>query len=76
LRIFSLDRIRQAKTISESARATDPTELDRFLGASFGIFSGSARAWAVLRFSAEASPLGGRRKPAPGPGRPVDRRPL
>jgi len=34
---------------------TDPTELDRFLGAGFGIFSGSAQAWAVLRFGPDAS---------------------
>jgi len=55
LRIFSLDRIRHAKALPEPADAADPVELDRFLGASFGIFSGNASAWAVLRFSAEAS---------------------
>ncbi|WP_256091657.1 hypothetical protein [Candidatus Thiosymbion oneisti] len=31
------------------------SSLDRFLGAGFGIFSGSAVAWAVLRFSPAAS---------------------
>lgn len=55
LRIFSLDRIRHAKPLPEPARRIDPRELDRFLGASFGIFSGTAVGWAVLRFSPEAS---------------------
>jgi predicted DNA-binding transcriptional regulator YafY len=55
LRIFSLDRIRHARALPEPARKTDETELDRFLGASFGIFSGNASAWAVLRFSPDAS---------------------
>jgi predicted DNA-binding transcriptional regulator YafY len=55
LRIFSLDRIRQAKRLADPASTSDPGELDRFLGASFGIFSGSAAAWAVLRFSPGAS---------------------
>ncbi|NCC40610.1 MAG: YafY family transcriptional regulator [Gammaproteobacteria bacterium] len=55
LRIFSLDRIRHAKPLPGLAEATDPPTLDRFLGASFGIFSGTASAWAVLRFSRNAS---------------------
>jgi predicted DNA-binding transcriptional regulator YafY len=55
LRIFSLDRIRRAKRLTDPARSIDPKELDRFLGASFGIFSGSASAWAVLRFAPDAS---------------------
>ncbi|MBK1643202.1 transcriptional regulator [Thiocapsa imhoffii] len=55
LRIFSLDRIQRVKTHQEQALQCDATVLDRFLGASFGIFSGNAKAWAVLRFSAEAA---------------------
>ncbi len=55
LRIFSLDRIRDARPLPDPAQTTDPADLDRFLGASFGIFSGSAAAWAVLRFSPAAS---------------------
>jgi predicted DNA-binding transcriptional regulator YafY len=55
LRIFSLDRIGQAEPRPGPALRTAPKTLDRFLGGSFGIFSGSAAAWAVLRFSAEAS---------------------
>lgn len=31
------------------------SKLDRFLKGSFGIFSGVAKEWAVLRFSAEAA---------------------
>jgi predicted DNA-binding transcriptional regulator YafY len=55
LRIFSLDRIDHAKVLAEQARKTEPGELDRFLGGSFGIFSGTAAAWAVLRFNAEVA---------------------
>ena len=55
LRTFSLDRIRHAKPLTEPADEFPAKDLDRFIGASFGIFSGSASAWAVLRFSPEAS---------------------
>jgi len=55
LRIFSLDRIDRAEPEPGPALRTEPKVLDRFLGGSFGIFSGSANAWAVLRFSPEAS---------------------
>lgn len=55
LRIFSLDRIGAAHRLDGQARELPDNELDRFLGASFGIFAGSARAWAVLRFSAHAA---------------------
>lgn len=51
LRTFSLDRIRTATTDSGALRAADELQLDRYLGASFGIFTGEASAWAVLRFS-------------------------
>lgn len=55
LRIFSLDRIRHADVRPEPARRLDAKELNRFLDASFGIFSGTAVAWAVLRFSPRAA---------------------
>jgi predicted DNA-binding transcriptional regulator YafY len=55
LRTFSLDRIRSADDLAKPAADIPAAELDRFIGASFGIFSGTANAWAVLRFSAEAS---------------------
>lgn len=51
LRTFSLDRIRTAAPDTGVLRAADTTALDRYLGASFGIFTGEASAWAVLRFS-------------------------
>jgi predicted DNA-binding transcriptional regulator YafY len=54
-RIFSLDGIRQVTVLAEPAADLDAKVLDRFLGASFGIFSGTASAWAVLRFSPEAA---------------------
>ena len=54
-RIFSLDGIRQVLVLDAPADDLDPKALDRFLGASFGIFSGTASAWAVLRFNAEAA---------------------
>lgn len=53
LRTFSLDRILSATPASGALRSVDPRALDRHLGASFGIFSGEARAWAVLRFNTE-----------------------
>lgn len=55
LRIFSLDRIDRAEPHTAERRDVERKALDRFLGGSFGIFSGSAAAWAVLSFSAEAS---------------------
>ena len=55
LRIFSLDRITSARQLDVQAKDVPAAELDRQLGASFGIFAGSARAWAVLRFTAHAA---------------------
>lgn len=55
LRIFSLDRITAARQLDTPAQDVPAAELDRHLGASFGIFAGSARAWAVLRFTAHAA---------------------
>lgn len=55
LRTFSQDRIQQAELRPDPVRPMANAELDRHLGASFGIFSGTATGWAVLRFSPEAS---------------------
>jgi predicted DNA-binding transcriptional regulator YafY len=55
LRNFSLDRILSVDLLDEPARTIDAKTLDRFLGASFGIFSGTATAWAVLRFTPHAA---------------------
>ena len=52
LRTFSLDRIRAVASDDGPLRPPDETALDRYLGASFGIFTGEATDWAVLRFSA------------------------
>lgn len=53
LRTFALDRIRSAVQVEGRLRGVDPNELDCYLGASFGIFTGSAQHWAVLRFTPE-----------------------
>jgi predicted DNA-binding transcriptional regulator YafY len=53
LRTFALDRIRQARPASTDFRGCDDRDLSHHVGASFGIFTGSARAWGVLRFTAE-----------------------
>ena len=55
LRIFSLDRVREAAVDSRPVKPISEEVLDRYLGASFGIFTGPARAWAVLRFTEEAA---------------------
>lgn len=54
-RLFSLDRIREATDTGEPAPDPDEDAVDRYLGAAFGIFTGEAREWAVLRFSPEAA---------------------
>lgn len=53
LRTFSLDRIRSARQLADPVRQVPERELERHLGASFGIFTGEATNWAVLRFTAE-----------------------
>jgi len=55
LRLFAVDRIEQPRLLDEAAGDEDPQAHDHHLRASFGIFTGSAAAWAVLRFSAYAA---------------------
>ena len=55
MRNFSLERINAARPLQVKAKDVPAAELDRQLGASYGIFAGSARAWAVLRFTAHAA---------------------
>ena len=56
LRLFSLERIGEIDDPAEAARVpVTAKELERFVGASFGIFSGEARHWARIRFSAQAA---------------------
>ncbi|MCB1567387.1 MAG: YafY family transcriptional regulator [Xanthomonadales bacterium] len=54
LRSFSLDRISQPRTLSEPCSAIAEAELDQHLASSYGSFSGPPKAWAVIRFSAQA----------------------
>lgn len=51
LRTFSLERISGPVQLDVPSRTPDRTALDRHLESSFGIFTGAARAWAVLRFT-------------------------
>jgi predicted DNA-binding transcriptional regulator YafY len=51
IRTFALDAIEHAELAEEKAREIPEAELDRYLGSSYGIFSGEAKTTAVLRFS-------------------------
>lgn len=53
VRSFALDAVEQAEVLDSKARDVAPRELDRLLGAGYGIFSGTQVKWARLRFSAE-----------------------
>lgn len=55
MRSFALDRITAARSLGEPAEDRAAEELDQHLASSYGIFSGPAKAWATLRFSAHAS---------------------
>jgi predicted DNA-binding transcriptional regulator YafY len=55
LRLFSLDRIRRPAMEPGAATDIENRELDRQLEGNFGIFTGSAEHWAVLRFTPEAA---------------------
>ncbi|HUF22055.1 MAG TPA: WYL domain-containing protein [Burkholderiales bacterium] len=53
VRSFSLDAVERAEALAEAAMEVPPRELDRLLGAGYGIFSGDKVQWAKLRFTAE-----------------------
>jgi predicted DNA-binding transcriptional regulator YafY len=53
IRSFSLDAVRRAELLDRRAREIPKRQLDRVLGAGYGIFSGENVAWARLRFSPE-----------------------
>lgn len=55
LRLFSLDRIRQAQLLEAPATPLPETELEAFTNAGFGIFGGQTTAIAHLRFSHHAA---------------------
>ena len=51
LRSFSIDAIRRAELLAARAKDVPKTELDDFMKAGYGIFSGRNVAWAKLKFS-------------------------
>jgi predicted DNA-binding transcriptional regulator YafY len=51
VRSFALDAVERAAVLDETARNVDADELNRLLGAGYGIFSGEKVQWAKLRFS-------------------------
>ncbi|WP_028492246.1 YafY family protein [Thioalkalivibrio sp. ALE19] len=54
LRTFALERIRAATPVQDAPlREEADADLDRHIGAAFGIFTGPASEWAVLRFTPE-----------------------
>lgn len=55
LRSFSVDAIAHCELQAESAHDVDPDQLRRVMQSSYGIFSGTPKAWAELRFSAQRS---------------------
>ncbi len=55
LRSFAVDRIRQPRLLDDPAEDRPEGELDGHLSASYGIFSGPAKAWATIRFSPHAA---------------------
>jgi predicted DNA-binding transcriptional regulator YafY len=55
LRTFSLDRIRPLDTPTAPAKMLPDSDIDRVVGATFGIFTGEASGWAILRFTPHAA---------------------
>lgn len=55
LRVFAVDAIREASVRDEAAREVADEELDRVLGAGYGIFAGAETQTAVLRFTPAAA---------------------
>lgn len=54
-RSFALDRIAAPEVLTEPAQDWPEDELEAHFAQSYGIFSGPARAWATIRFSAHAA---------------------
>lgn len=55
LRMFSLDRIHHSRVLEATATLLGANEVERWVGASYGIFTGTAERWAHLRFTATAA---------------------
>jgi predicted DNA-binding transcriptional regulator YafY len=51
LRSFSIDALHGVDVLGEKSKEIAAAELDRVLGASYGIFAGTPKAWAVLKFT-------------------------
>lgn len=60
IRSFAVDAIENAVLIDRPAQEIADADLDRVLAAGYGIFSGEAVQWAVLRFSPERARWVGR----------------
>jgi predicted DNA-binding transcriptional regulator YafY len=55
LRSFAVDAIREARLVDGRAKEIAAAELDRHLGAGYGIFAGAKVEWATLRFTPQAA---------------------
>lgn len=55
LRSFAVDRITEAQTLDESATNVAERDLNELLASSYGIFAGTPKAWATIRFSEHAA---------------------
>lgn len=53
LRNFSIDAIAKLEVLDNSAKEVSTRGIDEALGAGYGIFRGTPRAWAVLKFTRE-----------------------
>jgi predicted DNA-binding transcriptional regulator YafY len=53
LRNFSIDAIAKLEVLDASAKEVSVRGIDEALGAGYGIFGGTPKAWAVLRFTKE-----------------------
>lgn len=56
LRIFSLDAIEWAVRINQGAKTVEKKQVDSLINNGFGIYSGPAQEWAVLRFNKIQAP--------------------
>ena len=55
LRSFALDRMARVEVLEASAEDRSDAELNQHLASSYGIFSGTPKAWATIRFSPHAA---------------------
>jgi predicted DNA-binding transcriptional regulator YafY len=55
LRSFAVDRIAEPQALDEAATDVVEAQLNETLASSYGIFAGTPKAWATIRFSAHAA---------------------